>query len=162
MITIEQVTARAGLWKLDPMERIDRVPLARAMASRPFGRAKSESGVPLTLVLPRGVELTTGDLLCRQAGMALVVDVLYPSAVAIDLPPLPWSDGQTRWVLQLCHFLGNQHLAVRIVSPGLLRIPTDDPDNLVNRLHTTWGDGLSLSVQGGEPDDPLPHSEAHG
>lgn len=161
MISVESILAKSGSWHPLPGERVERVPMDRLRARRPFGRVTSQTGVALVLRLARGTRLDHGDLLLRSPGVAFMAEVLFPPVLEIALPKMPWDGEQAEWVVRLCHFLGNRHLPVRVVPSGL-RIPAEDPTGLGEQLWSQWGEELLWTVRGGEPEDPPPNAFSHG
>ncbi|CAB1129755.1 UreE_N domain-containing protein [Candidatus Hydrogenisulfobacillus filiaventi] len=157
---LEAVAAPAGAWTPVPGEEQDVLELEVAQALRPFGRYRTAGGRDILLALPRGARLEHGDLLWRGGGVAVVVALRRPPVALLRLPEGDPAE-RMRLGLSLAHFLGNQHLPMRVTADGALRVPVEDPHALAGLLAGSSFSGVSLTVVPGEAEDPLPNPHAH-
>lgn len=80
--------------------------------------------------------------------------------VLLHLPagePLP----RLKQGLALAHFLGNQHLPLRVAADGGIRVPVEDPAPLLALLASGPFRDVVAEVVPGEAGDPLPNPQAH-
>ncbi|AEW04511.1 UreE urease accessory domain-containing protein [Sulfobacillus acidophilus DSM 10332] len=140
---------------------VERVRLSRRDALRPFGKVVTDYGRTLMLALPRGVELVDGDVLYQDSDLIILVEIIHPSVVAIRLPDYVTGTDRLIYGMQLGHALGNQHLPVRVVPPGIFRVPVDEPERLLRFLQRSAFADVQVDIVAGEADDPVPNAEAH-
>lgn len=161
MIHVTRVCAPRGTWDCAKNVTVDRVVLDRQDAIRPYGKVCSEAGRVLFLALPRGQELLDGDLLYQDGDTAIVVQVRQPTVVEIRLPVHLAEPDVLPYAMRLCHALGNQHLPVRVVPPGIVRVPVDDPEQVLAFLRRSPFADVEAAVVAGVAEDPLPNVHAH-
>lgn len=158
---VDAIVAAAGQWDPGTAAGLEILRLTREEALRPFGRFRTDRGTVVQLALPRGRVLNDGDLLWRDARRTIAVAVALPAVVRLEVPPSVPPRTRLIRALELAHFLGNQHLAVRVDAEGRLRVPVAAPDALVAWLAQSGFGDVATAVVPGEPADPLPNPHAH-
>ncbi|MCL8209432.1 MAG: urease accessory protein UreE [Actinomycetia bacterium] len=153
--------AAAGQWEPRSAVGLEVLRLTREEALRPFGRFCTDRGTVVQLALPRGMVLNDGDLLWRDAERVIAVAVALPAVVRITVPATLPPTARLIRAMELAHFLGNQHLAVRVDAEGRLRVPVAAPEALVAWLRQSGFGDVDAAVVPGEPADPLPNPHAH-
>ena len=160
ILVIREVTHR-----VQDAQNCEILTLTREEARRGYGKFSTREGTEIFLSLPRNHELAAGDVVYCQDGRAIQVVIQYPPAVEMTFFPLESvQDANTRLsaIWSLAHFIGNQHFPLRVVGPGHVRIPINNPDRLLKLLQRFAVPDMTVRVVEGQADDPLPNPQAHG
>lgn len=113
------LATRVTQWEQE--QQLEEVTINEREAQKSRLRLQTSTGQDLGLVLPRGTEITDGDVFAftdREGG--LLVRLALQEVMVLTLRPgLPPSE-QHHWLVRLGHVLGNQHWPIASVNDTVL------------------------------------------
>ena len=115
------LAARVTHW--EQAQQLEEVTINEREAQKSRLRLQTATGQDLGLVLPRGTEITDGDVFAfSDREGALVVHLALQEVMVLTLRPgLPLGE-QHHWLVRLGHVLGNQHWPIASVN-GTVLVP---------------------------------------